>query len=92
MNVKLLNNKLTELNSVWKENIKEHVIFKIGFKTFPTVQWLRLCASIARGMGSIPDQGTKIPQATKSGPKIRKDFKYDSISENLSFWFPSLIK
>ena len=27
------------------------------------VLWLELCASNARGMGSIPGQGTKIPQA-----------------------------
>ena len=25
------------------------------------VQWLRLCASTAEGMGSIPGQGTKDP-------------------------------
>ena len=28
--------------------------------TFQAVQWLRLCASTARGMGSIPGQGTEI--------------------------------
>ena len=27
------------------------------------VQWLRLCASTAGGMGLIPGQGTKIPHA-----------------------------
>ena len=27
------------------------------------VKWLRLCASTAGGVGSIPGQGTKIPQA-----------------------------
>ena len=27
------------------------------------IQWLRLCASKAEGMGSIPDQGAKIPHA-----------------------------
>ena len=27
------------------------------------VQWLGLCAFIAKGLGSIPGQGTKIPQA-----------------------------
>ena len=35
------------------------------------VQWLRLCASNARGMGSIPGQETKIPTygATKKKKK-----------------------
>ena len=28
-------------------------------------QWLRLCASNADGVGSIPGQGTKTPHATK---------------------------
>ena len=28
------------------------------------VQWLRLCASTAGGLGLIPGQGTKIPHAT----------------------------
>ena len=31
------------------------------------VQWLGLCASTARGTGSIPDRGTKIPHAAKHG-------------------------
>ena len=29
------------------------------------VQWLRLQASVAGGMGSIPGQGTKIPHAAR---------------------------
>ena len=28
------------------------------------IQWLRPCASTAGGMGSIADQGTKIPHAS----------------------------
>ena len=39
------------------------------------VQWLRLRASTARGMGSIPGQGTKIPHATWHGQKIKKKKK-----------------
>ena len=31
------------------------------------IQWLRLCDSTARGIGSIPGQGTKILHATQSG-------------------------
>ena len=43
-------------------------------KVFPrgnslAVQWLGLCASIARSLGSIPDQGAKIPQAVWHGRK-----------------------
>ena len=33
------------------------------------VQWLRFHASTAGGIGSIPDQGTKIPHATWHGQK-----------------------
>ena len=33
------------------------------------VQWLRLCASTAGGMGSIPGWGTKIPHDAGSGQK-----------------------
>ena len=36
------------------------------------VQWLGLCAFIAEGLGSIPGQGTKIPQAARCGKKKRK--------------------
>ena len=42
------------------------------------VQWLRLCASNARGMGSIPGWGTKIPYVVWHGHKIkRKETKAD---------------
>ena len=37
---------------------------KVTFGTSLAVQWLRLHAPSAGGMGSIPDQGTKIPHAT----------------------------
>ena len=36
------------------------------------VQRLRLCASNVEGTGSIPGQGTKIPQASWHGRKINK--------------------
>ena len=36
------------------------------------VQWLRLPASKAGGVGSIPDQVTKIPQALRHGKKKKK--------------------
>ena len=37
------------------------------------IQWLRLCPSNAGGMGSIPDQGTKIPHAMQHGQKKKKN-------------------
>ena len=37
--------------------------------TFLVVQWLRLHASTAEGLGSIPGQGTKIPHAVWYGQK-----------------------
>ena len=33
------------------------------------VQWLRLCTPNAEGIVSIPDQGTKIPNATQPSQK-----------------------
>ena len=36
------------------------------------IQQLRFCTLIAESMGSIPDQGTKIPQAMKHGQKKKK--------------------
>ena len=34
------------------------------------VQWLRLCTSNAGAWGSIPAQGTKIPQAATKGSQV----------------------
>ena len=39
--------------------------------TSPAVQWSRLRASTAGGAGSIPGQGTKIPNAAQRGQKKR---------------------
>ena len=39
------------------------------------VQWLGLHALTAEGPGSIPGQGTKIPQATGCGEKKKKNLK-----------------
>ena len=35
-------------------------------------QWLRHCSSSVGGMGSIPDWGTKTPQAMRHSQKNRK--------------------
>ena len=37
------------------------------------VQWLRLQASNAKGTGSIPGQGTKMPHAARHGQKTTKN-------------------
>ena len=39
------------------------------------VQWLGLCALTAEGPGSIPDRGTKIPQAVRHSQKTTKEQK-----------------
>ena len=36
------------------------------------VQWLRLCTSIAEGVGLTPGQGTKILHATWYSQKIKR--------------------
>ena len=38
------------------------------------VQWLGLQASTARGQGSIPGRGTKIPQASQCGQNNNNNF------------------
>ena len=50
----------------YRKEIWPHVDMQLekgGLGTSLVVQWLRLCTSIARGTGSIPGRGTKIPQA-----------------------------
>ena len=43
------------------------------WETSLVVQWLRLHASTAGGMGSIPSWGSQIPHATWRGKKKKKD-------------------
>ena len=50
-------------------------------RTSLAVQWLRLHASTAGGMGSIPGQGTKIPQAAALQPKEKKKIGASSHSQ-----------
>ena len=59
---------------------------------FPGVQWLRLQASNARGTGSIPDWGTKIPHGPWHGTpqkKILKEREEES-GKSQSTWFQVL--
>ena len=39
---------------------------------FLAVQWLGLCTFTAEGTGSIPGQGTKIPQAVRRSQKKKE--------------------
>ena len=48
------------------------------------VQWLGLCAFTAEGLGSIPGQGTKIPQATWHSQRIKK--KNRRYVQQLKLW------
>ena len=60
--------ELLQLNSK-----KETTQLKNGQKgNFLVVQWLGLCTYTAEGAGSVPGQGTKIPQATHGGQKKKK--------------------
>ena len=56
-----------------KENFKKQ---KIG--TSLAVQWLKLHASTAGGTGSIPGQGTVIPNATWQPKKIKTENKIET--------------
>ena len=51
---------------------------RIHFKDtrkFPGVHWLGLWAFTAKGMGQIPDWGTKVSQASGHGQKIKFKLK-----------------
>jgi len=57
------------------QNLSKIVSFKkVQFGTSLGVQWLRLHASTAGGVGSIPGQGTKIPYASAWPKKKRMQF------------------
>ena len=51
-----------------------HLYSKITFREFPGGPVVRLCASTAGGMGSIPGQGNKIPQAARCSQKKKLHF------------------
>ena len=58
-------------NEIPERECKQTVLFKIASGTSLEVQWLRLRASNAGGVGSIPGQGTKIPCAVWHDQKIK---------------------
>lgn len=47
-------------------------MFQVSLGVCLVVQWLGLGTFIAKGLGSIPGQGTKIPQDTWHGQKLEK--------------------
>ena len=53
----------TLITNYWKEKVKKQSHLKSHPRTSLVVQWLRLCTSIAGGMGLMPDWGTKIPHS-----------------------------
>ena len=55
----------------WHDKISFLKKLKAG--TSLVVQWLRLCTSTERGMGSISSQGTKFPHVVLPPRKIRSD-------------------
>ena len=50
-------------------------MFQVSFGVCLVVQRLGLGTFIAKGLGSIPGQGTKIPQDTWHGQKLKKKKK-----------------
>ena len=58
-----------------KVKIKKKIL-KISLGTSLVVQWLRLHAPNAGGLGSIPGQGTRSHAATKSSHATTKDPAY----------------
>ena len=47
-------------------------ILNLSLGTCLAVQWLRFRTFTARGTGSIPGQGTKIPHAVRCSQKLKK--------------------
>ena len=65
---------VVEMSSRLKKDMSK---IQRGQGTSLVVQWLRLCATTAGGMGSIPDWETKILHATQSSVTERKKGQKD---------------
>ena len=63
-----------------RENLTEKEIFKLNLGTSLVVQWLRLRASSARGMDSMPGPGTNILHAACCS--VAKKKKKDKLNQN----------
>ena len=58
---------ISTISNHW--SLKSYFFMKTHLRTSLEGQWLRLHAPNVGGAGSIPGQGTKIPQATQQGQK-----------------------
>ena len=59
------------IDSLILRTLDYSIFKKFTLATSPAVQWLRPHTSIARGAGSIPGQGTKIPHPSWHSPKVK---------------------
>ena len=73
--ISLLENEISQVttDTVWSHLYVESK--KVNFGTSLAVQWLRLRASTAGGLGSIPGWGAKILHAVHRGQKKKKERK-----------------
>ena len=65
------------------------LILKCLSGTSLAVQWLKLCASNAGGMGSIPGRGTKNPHVTHVAKKRKISHKRQKRMEGGLPWWHS---
>ena len=63
-----------------------------GTGTSLVVQWLRLCTSNARVMGSVPGCGTKMPHAVWCDPLPPKKMPKQVLGSELSKWKDECMK
>ena len=66
---------------------KSCIIKKYSCREFPAVQWVRLGAFTAVGLGSVPGGGIKIPQAVQRSQKKKRntaDFQNRRLPVSLS--------
>ena len=73
---------MEEQQAFWMESYHLRLLPGVSL----VVQWLRLHASNAGGMGSIPGQGTKIPHASRPKKKKLKKKKYLDGTTFLMVW------
>ena len=76
--IKYLLNKWTISRFTFISSVNLYYVPKVMYLngTSLVVQRLRLCTPIAGGEGSIPGQGTRIPQAAQRGQKKKKKVMY----------------
>ena len=72
----------TGVSSLWGASTSPS---KQNLGTSLAVQWVRLHAANAEGMGSIPGQGTKIPHAVKCSQKINNNSNFKIKKQKTEF-------